>query len=1176
MRRVSLPRSLRARVTAWFIVLGLLPLLLIAAASQVAGRRGIAEEARSTLTTAAVLRHTELRRLLADARTDLRLESARSGTVRLLEDLQRAYRESALPLDRFVRRLQQKRVSLPRIPDIEQYVVRHGYVDYMLVDRSGDVLFTLLEERDEGSNLLTGELRDTALARALQRTLADGGPVLTDLEHYAPSQGALAMFGTHVIVDERGERIGALVLQMPLQHLLDLTGDYRGLGRTGQTFIVGEDGLLRTSLRRGEASDVLSRRLDIAEYGFGPQAEALQPGEVRASTVARGPQRKPVLAASIPLDDPDLRWLLLSTKERGEAYEHLELLFYASLAMVLVIAVGLVIGSLRIGKRIVQPIEQLTLWAQAVAEGDYTAAAPLERAHGEIEILRRSFADMADEIARHTGELEERVRARTAELAESNERLAAAIGVAEAATRAKSEFLANMSHEIRTPMNAVIGMTHLALQTDLDQRQRGYLSKVKRSAESLLGIINDILDFSKIEAGRLDMEQVDFRLDEVLENVTNLVGLRAADKGVELLIDAEPGVPNDLVGDPVRLGQVLTNLGGNAVKFTEHGEIVIGIRRVRETAAEVELHFRVRDSGIGMTPEQQARLFTSFSQADSSTTRRYGGTGLGLAISKQLVERMGGRIWVESRAGEGSTFHFHATFGRSEAPVLRRSLLAEELHGLRALVVDDNASAREILVTLLQQFGMQAESASSGAEALERVAALDGDTQAFDVVLVDWRMPGMNGIECAKALLGIKGERHPAIMLVTAYGREDAAAEARNAGVALAAVLAKPVTPSTLFDAIGAALGRAMEPVCGESVARAAQTAAPSLAGVSLLLVEDNELNQELAVELLEQAGATVTVADNGRIALERLEGSVAFDGILMDCQMPEMDGYEATRRIRRDPRYAALPIIAMTANAMAGDRQKALDAGMNDHIAKPIDVAALFATLAKWIGPRASEPSERTPATAGAPAAAAATGAGALSLPGIDTVAGLAVCNGNAALYQRLLRKFRDQQQDFGERFETALASAGTDAQAATRAAHTLKGNAGNIGARGVEKAAARLEDDCRNAEPATRVRASLAEVLGELEPVIAGLRKLDEVPGNNAAAAPTANRERIAALLARLRALLADSDSEALEASQALLEATRGGALEASAARLAAEVEGFDFDAALAALDALESSFR
>jgi signal transduction histidine kinase/DNA-binding response OmpR family regulator/HPt (histidine-containing phosphotransfer) domain-containing protein len=774
----------------------------------------------------------------------------------------------------------------------------------------------------------------------------------------------------------------------------------------------------------------------------------------------------------------------------------------------------------------------------------------------KVEQRTRDLKQTAHELEDERANLERIVDERTAQLAAAKEE-------AERLTRVKSDFLANMSHEIRTPMNAIIGMSYLALQTGLDKKQRNYVEKVHRAGENLLGIINDILDFSKIEAGKLTMERTDFRLEDVMDNLANLVGFKAEDKGLELLFQTAPDLPTALVGDPLRLGQILINLGNNAVKFTDAGEIVVGVEPAEQTGTEAELHFWVRDTGIGMTPEQCGKLFQSFSQADASTTRKFGGTGLGLAISKSLVELMGGRIWVESQPGKGSTFHFCARFGLQADPKPRRIFRADELAGVHVLVVDDNASAREILSGMARNFGLEVDVASDGRQALQTIAEADGKAQPYDLVLMDWKMPAMDGVETVQRLQEDYVLRTPAVIMVTAYGREEATGAAERRGVVLKSVLPKPVTPSALLEAIGEALGKGVvvETRAGERVDDHA-AAMERLRGARVLLVEDNEMNQELALELLKQAGIEAVVAGNGREALDILARDAGFDGVLMDCQMPVMDGYTATREIRRNPVFRNLPIIAMTANAMAGDREKVLEAGMNDHIAKPLNVGEMFATIAKWVKPSGMKVS---PGGTAVPAPEAAT-ADLPALPGIDVKAGLATAMNNRRLYTMLLLKFRDSQRDFAAQFAAARGDA--DAAAATRCAHTLKGVAGNIGAKGVQAAAAELEHACSVGAPEERVAALLDKVARALDPVVEGLGKvsLDET-APAAEPAATVTPESLLPQIRQLMQLLAESDTEAVDLWEA-----RQGAFKAAFPEhwqpIAAALGKFDFEAALAAL--------
>ena len=786
----------------------------------------------------------------------------------------------------------------------------------------------------------------------------------------------------------------------------------------------------------------------------------------------------------------------------------------------------------------------LTLWVSQRAEMERDTSGNLLRAVGMVQdITERKQAE--SELDGYRNHLEELIEARTRELAEARD-------AAQAASRSKSAFLANMSHEIRTPMNAIIGLTHILRRTSAQPHQVQQLDKITGAANHLLGIINDILDFSKIEAGKMHLDNSNFEIDRIIDNVCNLITEKVQNKGLELVADIAT-LPALMHGDGMRIGQILLNFASNAVKFTEHGSIVVRGNLVSETEQQVLVRFEVSDTGIGMTTEQCERLFQAFEQADVSTTRKFGGTGLGLAISKRLAELMGGNIGATSIPGEGSRFWLEVPLGKVAGRGHRTSNVTLPA-GTRVLVVDDVEDARHSLTATLSELGAEPDACSDGAAALTAIAEADRQGKPYGMVLVDWQMPGMDGLSVGRKLIGMPLAQRPIVFLVS--GMLDAPIRHLQSH-GFAGFIPKPMTASSLLMALERHLDNTRTEADPSTVSDHVQ----QLHGHRILLAEDNPLNQEVAVTLLRDVGLLVELANDGQEAVEMARTRL-YDLILMDIQMPRLDGLEATRSIRALPQHMTTPIIAMTANAFEEDRQNALGAGMNDHIAKPVDPNRLYDTLSRWLG--------REVLAHTGPAVLETPTGGLDQIPGLNLRAGLRSTLGNEKQLRQLLQMFVDAHHNDSAKIRQCLQ--GSSLHNARLILHSLKGSAGSVGITEVARYAARLEESVIKIAPIDSMINDLAKLEQALNAICGHLQIALQPATKAASSATTAHVDlpRLIGDLVRLRQLVATDDLSAVDAFAALqtdFSAVAG----RSVTRLGLEIEDFAFAEALVTLDAI-----
>ncbi|MDY6989880.1 MAG: response regulator [Thermodesulfobacteriota bacterium] len=877
---------------------------------------------------------------------------------------------------------------------------------------------------------------------------------------------------------------------------------------------------------------------------------------------------RPVLFEGEPMGTVFIR------SDLHELYSRLRL--YAGVGAIVILAYVFIayLLSSRFQAVISRPILALAETMRMVSkEKDYAIRAQKE-ADDELGSLIDGFNEMLlqiqvrdEELQRHREHLEEQVAKRTGELSKTNLELEQAVAranemarQAKAANVAKSQFLANMSHEIRTPIHAITGLTDLALYTDLTAKRQDYLEKIQASADTLIGIINNILDFSKIEAGKLEMEQVDFQLYDVLGTLPDILGNKAAEKGLDVVIHVADNVPSMVAGDPLRLGQILINLTSNAIKFTDQGHVAIEVNLAQQTLEHVTLRFSVKDTGMGTARENVHKLFAPFTQADGSTTRKHGGTGLGLTISKSLVEMMKGRIWAESESGKGSTFHFTAEFGLRPEEGAHPLVSSSSGRGKRVLVLHDDRASWGFLQGLLRSFGLETTSVSSQEKALEEL-----DTARFnpyDLVIIDWETPGLDAIGTLTKIRNNGAFSRVPVMMITAFRGEEALRQAAAGGAN--GFLMKPVKRSSLFDTMMETLDK--RPFCalGEDLKTGVDPkAAEPFRGARVLLVEDNLTNQEVASTMLGNVGMVVDIANNGEEAVKAV-GLSDYDAVLMDIQMPVMSGYEATRLIRNNERCKDLPIVAVTAHAMEGDREKCIESGMNDYLVKPIDTQQLFSILTKWM--KQDEKAAGLVTHGEKDSHDGVEEALPDLLPGINVESGTRRLGGNKKLFGKLLAGFAEEHVDAASEIRDALSRG--DMEHARRMAHTLKGVAGSLSAEELLRATQALELEIVQGKTG-HLDGLLVDFESALNLVVESARRakrnVDEWGLCEASDEGTeVDPLKVAPLLKELSWLLQENDLEAEDCLGQIRKQVGASGLRADIGRLEDQIDRFDFKSA------------
>ncbi|MBF0421830.1 MAG: response regulator [Magnetococcales bacterium] len=1059
MNHPFIRRGIGRRLLLWFLLLTVLSTSVVGLLSYFNASRILKKDSQSLLFSTLALKSGMIESFYQEKFRHINTLAFARSNMHLLARLQAAWKESKLPLAEFVKSPSWIDMTAEWGEDLREFQKSYGYLNLYLLDPHGNILFVANGEDLLGTNLLQGKKKDSLFSRVYGE-LGEHmqSELLSDFEFFNLPPSEVSHFLIRAIIDDNFKLAGGMALQIPFEPINHILLNRIGLGNTGKTFLLGLDGIMRSNSHLSPHATVLTEKCEtpLLEYWKRQQRRPAQPVAVQVPLVAMEnvyPDYRavPVLGAyhDLPIfEKVGIHWILAGEIDAQEAFESANSLRFDVLSAMILGTLLVFFVAYRVSSRMVHPIWQLRDAARAIGERRFDIQ--LSTTTGdELEELADSFLKMARNLEEQQ-RIQEQIRRHEAEL----------LAAQTEANRAKSEFLANMSHEIRTPLNAIIGLTELALELSLEDQARDYLTKIKNSSRTLLRIINDILDFSKIEAGKMELEHHDFLLRDVFDRVSDLFRAKANEKGLEFIIRVSKECTYVLNGDYFRLDQILINLISNAIKFTEEGEIEVGVRHLEEESDAIVLEFTVRDTGIGIDTAKLGELFQSFSQADTSITRKFGGTGLGLSICKRLTEMMGGKIWVESSPDHGSLFRFTARFQRCSDQELHNDLLPpKDMQNLRALVVDDSPATRLSIKEVLELFTFEAIVAASVEEMEQALRQSLEEARPFSLFLIDWWMPGSH-LNTTLKRLKQAANAQTKIIVLTGYGRErEVMGGSGMYGVA--ACISKPVTCSLLFDTImgiyGVEVDRLFRP--GREQINTAEVVR-QIAGHRILLVEDNSINQQVATEILEHVGLKVEVAGNGRVALRMLREN-RYDLVFMDLQMPEMDGYTATSHIRKDHDIENIPIIAMTAHALVGDREKCLAVGMNGYISKPIERKQLYDILLRWINP--SEQSSSVLKDKILDVMNSHKHSEVIEWPqltGIDIEVAMERFSGNIKLFTSLLLELQRDYFNICDRIRDALdPQVHADRNAAIHLAHTVKGIAANLAAHRLAEAAYSLE---------------------------------------------------------------------------------------------------------------------